>query len=185
MRFPNALKVSVGMVLVAAAACVESPQAGQERPGGGPAGDPDLFFLVQAALLNVGEVEAGRVAAERAVSPEVKEFARRMIEEHTKAQRDLTELAGKKGVEVPSKPDEAHAMLVSHLSKLEGRRFDAEYLALMTAAHARAVSLFESKVRLARDPEIRAWAERTLPALREHWRMARDLAGKAAGAGER
>lgn len=192
MRLSNAFRVSLaaGMLLLAAA-CVEAPQAGQERPGGEAgqareaAGDPDKFFLVQAAFMNLAEIEAGRVAADRAAGPEVKEFARKMVEEHTKAQRELAELAKKKGVEVPSKPDEAHAMAVAHLSKLQGRTFDREYLALMTASHAKAVSLFESKARMARDPDIRAWAERTLPALREHWRMARDLAGKAAGPGER
>lgn len=192
MRLPNGLGVLIvtgGLLLPVA--CVESPQAEPQRPEGGAAqgqeaaGDPDKFFLVQAALMNLAEVEIGRVAAERAASSEVKEFARKMVEEHTQANRELADLARKKGLELPGKAGDMPARVAAHLSKLQGQILEQEYLALMTAVHAMAVSLFESKVRLARDPDIRAWAERTLPVLREHWRVARDLSGKIAGTGER
>lgn len=165
--------------------------AGQERPPAGKtpsgqdmphangdagfAGDPDKFFLMMVGLGNTAEIEAGQLAEGRATSEEVRQFARRMIDDHGKANRELADLAKSKGVNLPAKSGEVHAMIAAHLSKLSGRDFDQEYIAIMAADHAKVVSIFETKARMARDADIRAWATKTLPTLQEHLKMAREI----------
>ncbi|HYE05480.1 MAG TPA: DUF4142 domain-containing protein [Planctomycetota bacterium] len=144
-------------------------------------GNPDQYFLVQAAIINESEIAASRLAAERAASPRVKQFAQHMITDHTAANNELKQLAKRKDVNLVERPDEAHVMTAAHLSELTGEQFDREYIAEMVADHAKAVSLFTSRARVATDPEIRAFAERMAPQLEEHLRMAQALDKTSSG----
>jgi putative membrane protein len=154
-----------------------------ERAATQAAGNPDQHFMVTAALSNLSEVQTGRLALERSGNSEVRRFAQMMIDHHTGANRQLEALASRKGVTMPGRPDEAHAADAAHLAELHGPDFDREYMGLMVGEHAKAVSLFEDKAGKTADPEIRAYAQRTVKDLQEHLRMARDLNGRLTGPG--
>ena len=160
-------------------------------PGGAPArptvpsplatvASGDRKFMVQAAEGGLAEVEMGRLAVEKASSPDVKSFGQHMVDDHTRANADLTQLAGKKGVTLPSEVGAKEKALEKKLSTLSGDAFDRAYVAAMLKDHKADVAEFESKALHAKDPDVAAFASRTLPTLREHLERVQGLSKKTA-----
>lgn len=170
------------VILLAATAFASVGCASAMQGASQAAGDPNEYFMVTAAQVNLAEIEAGQLAAERARSPEVREYAQTMVQAHWRAHQELMEMARQKGVALPDRPDEARLQLTAHLAELPPEQFDREYMSAMTADHAKALSMFQDKSKLATDPEVRAWAERTVPGLRHHLEMATSLNERLGGA---
>ena len=150
--------------------------------GGGQAGGAlsraDRDFFMQAAMMGMKEVELSRLAADRATSAEVKEFARRMVEDHTRDNQELMSLAATKGVTLPAAPDAKLRSLLDRMGQRTGADFDRNYLKEAGApAHEKAVRLFQREASGGSDPDVRAFATAKLPALQEHLNMARGLSG--------
>ena len=174
------------MAATAALALLSFPGCDREENRGGASsrgdqGNPDHAFMVTAAQGNLAEVEAGRLAVEKSSSPEVKQYGHHMVEDHTRANEELAELARRKGVALPNETDDAHKTRAAELAKLSGAEFDKKYAAMMVDDHVKVVSLFEAKAKDAKDADVRAFAEKTVPKLREHLKMARDLSSKLGG----
>lgn len=148
------------------------------RRGSDVAGDPDKFFMACAAMMNLAEISAGRLAEQRSQNDAVKQFGQQMVKDHSQANSELAQLAKQKGVPMPAQADEGSALMVAHLSKLQGADFDQEYVTLMVGDHAKAVALFEAKSQSAKDPDLKAWAGKMLPGLKHHLEMAKDLQPK-------
>jgi putative membrane protein len=138
----------------------------------------DRDFVTKAAQDGMAEVALGELAARQASNNEVKQFARRMIDDHTKANNELKELASKEGITFPNELSARQKALQDRLAKLSGANFDREYMSAMVKDHDNAVALFQKESRSGSNPELKAWAKKTLPTLLEHQKMARDLAGK-------
>jgi putative membrane protein len=143
----------------------------------------DAAFLRQAAENGLAEVESSKIAAEKASSPEVKKFAQHMIDEHTKANEELKSLASSKGVEVPANPSVAQRGKLKMLSTADGATFDRRYAESMgVEAHRDTIALFEKAAKGAQDSDVKAFAQKTLPHLREHLKMAQALPMSGAAA---
>jgi putative membrane protein len=138
----------------------------------------DKDFVTRAAQDGMAEVALGELATRMASNEEVKQFAQRMVDDHTKANNELKELASKEGITFPNEMSGKQKALQDRLAKLSGADFDREYMRAMVKDHDSAVALFEKQARSGGDPELKAWAEKTLPTLREHQQIARDLASK-------
>lgn len=135
-------------------------------------------FVQESALGGMAEVAAGNLAIERAQNPDVKEFGRRMVQDHSKANDELKQLAARKGWSVPTELDPKHKAMVDHFSALSGAEFDREYAKEMVKDHDHDVKVFEAYARKGDDPDLKSWATQTLPTLREHQQMAKANAGK-------
>lgn len=135
----------------------------------------DKQFVHDAAEAGNGEVALGQLAARKATNDQVKSFAQRMITDHTKAGQELAQLAGKKKMNVPSGHGKHHETM-NRLAKLSGADFDREYMKSQLMDHDKVVALFEAEADRGTDAEVKAWASKTLPTLREHETMARDIA---------
>lgn len=137
----------------------------------------DANFMKQAAENGHAEVETSKMALTKASSPEVKKFAQQMIDDHTKTNEELMALAKTKGVELPSGPSlvqKGKAKAV--LDTAEGEKFDQRYVASMGVdAHEDTLKLFRKAAKDAKDPELKAWAAKTVPALEHHLQMAKAL----------
>lgn len=137
----------------------------------------DANFMKQAAENGHAEVETSKMALQKASHPEVKKFAQQMVDDHTKANEELMALAKTKGVELPTGPSlvqkgKAKAMLET----AEGEKFDQRYVASMGVdAHEDTLKLFRKAAKDAKDPEVKAWATKTVPALEHHLQMAKAL----------
>jgi putative membrane protein len=142
----------------------------------------DAPFMRTAAMDGMAEVEHGRLAAQNAMNADVKQFAQRMVDDHSKAGDELKGLASQKKVTLPAELDAKHKAMQDKLSKMKGAEFDRAYIAHMVTAHQQAVALFEKEASGGKDAEAKAWAAKTLPTLQEHLKMARAVKPDGSGA---
>ena len=138
----------------------------------------DKAFVVKAGMGGLFEVQSGNLALQKASSPDVKAFAQRMVTDHGKSNAELATLATTKGVVLPAELEGTHQSALEHLSALSGAEFDKAYMQHMVEDHATAVADFDKASTSSTDPELKAWAGKTLPTLQEHAAMAKELARK-------
>lgn len=170
----------------------EKPPA--TKPGGSTAKPPDAkqgsgsadsAFLREAAAGGMAEVELGQLAAQNAESSDVKQFGQRMADDHGKANEELKTLASQKKVDLPAAPDAKHKAVHDKLAKLKGVQFDSAYMSAMVSDHQKDVAAFQREAKSGKDPDVKAWAEKTLPTLQEHLKLAQQVhakVGKPGGA---
>ena len=132
-------------------------------------------FVKDALLAGMTEVELGKVALEKASSDHVKQFAQKMIDDHSKANEDLKQLASKENINVPDSLDSKHQSRVEKLSKLSGADFDRAYIKDQLKDHQQDVQEFQQEAQRGSDPDVKSFASKTLPVLKEHLSMAKDL----------
>jgi putative membrane protein len=165
----------------------DKSRGGQQQSG--TTASADRRFLTEAAQGGLAEVSLGRLALERAASADVKQYAQRMIDDHTKSNNELMQIAQGRGVTLPTEPNAQHRAMMRKMEKLSGADFEREYMRSQLKDHEKMTALFERQGRSARDAEVKAFAEKTLPSLHEHHQMARDVATKVgvttAGAGKK
>jgi putative membrane protein len=133
----------------------------------------DQAFLTKAAMGGEAEVELGAMAQQKAADPKVKALGQRMETDHKKANADLRAIISAKGITVPGGFDKEHQAVKTRLDKLEGANFDRAYAAAMVDDHMKDIKEFEMAAK-SDDPDIKGFAEKTLPTLREHLKMAQD-----------
>lgn len=156
----------------------------QKSQAGGALSSDDRQFVTEAAHAGAAEVVHSQLADQRASSDDVKQFARRLVEDHTKANQELTKLATDKGAAMPpggadqSQLHGKHREFNEKLSKLSGADFDREFMRHQLKMHQDAVSLFERQANKGKDADLKAFAERMLPTLRDHQQAAKDVASK-------
>lgn len=138
--------------------------------------DPDQAFVLEAASGGMMEVELGRMAANQASNDEVKKFGQRMVDDHSKANNELSALAQKKNITLPAEMGKKGQAAKDHLSTLNGEAFDKAYMQHMVADHTKDVRAFGRQSRTGKDPDIKAWAAQTLPTLQEHLKQAKQIA---------
>lgn len=197
----------------------------------------DHAFVNKAAEGGMMEVHHAEMALRQSSNEDVKRYAQRLIDDHTKANQELMSLAANKGItpsgamhgQMAGMPPDAnpsrditpssatgatnpnpetsgdmrktdpglkksdqnkyhnsgmdnnHAKMMERMSKLSGADFDREYIKMEVKEHQKTIALFEKQSRSGRDAELKAFAAKTLPTLREHYQLARDLASKMAG----
>jgi putative membrane protein len=140
--------------------------------------DDDRDFMTDAATGGMEEVELGRLAAQKAQSADVKKFGQKMVDDHSKANNELKELAAKKGVTLPTDMKDEQKEDKDKLSKLSGADFDKEYMKMMVDDHDKDVKAFQDEAADGGDADVKSFASKTLPTLQEHQRMAKEIKGK-------
>ena len=133
----------------------------------------DRKFIEKAAAGGMAEVELGKLAQEKASSDQVKQFARRMVDDHSKANDQLKSLASSKGVNVPTEIDRSERRELDNLAKKSGTDFDREYMKHMVSDHKTDVKEFTSESKSAKDGDIKSFAASTLPTLEQHLDLAK------------
>ena len=140
-------------------------------------GSEDIEFILDAAQGGLAEVELGKLAAERAQNDDVKKFAQRMVDDHTKANDQLKKIADSKSIKLPTEVDTRDKALMQRLEKLNGAAFDRTYINAMVNDHVKDVSEFKREANAGRDPQVKSFAESTLPTLQEHLQQAKTTRG--------
>jgi putative membrane protein len=147
------------------------------QPGSTQLSTFDRQFMTKAAQGGMAEVELSRLALQRSKSNQVKQFAQRMITDHTQANAQLMQLAQQKGVRVPRTLDAQHQQIRARLQRLSGNNFDREYMSVMDKDHDQTVNLFQSATQQAQDPDVNTFANNTLPKLQDHLQMVQAMRG--------
>lgn len=138
----------------------------------------DAAFMKDAAHAGHMEVEGSRLALSKSTSSQVKAFAQMMVDDHGKAAQELGKLAAAKGVKLPDEPALTQKARLKLLGTHDGPKFDAKFAETVGVnAHEDAVKLFSKASAEAKDPDVKAFAAKTLPTLQHHLQMARDLQG--------
>jgi putative membrane protein len=145
----------------------------------------DDTFVMKVAKGGMAEVELGKLAAEKASTDAVKKFGQRMVDDHGKANDELKTLAQGKNITLPSEIGPEEKALRDRLVKLSGPAFDQAYMKAMVSDHVKDVNEFKMEAKSGKDPEVKAWAAKTLPTLEEHLKMARDASGAVGTSGKK
>jgi putative membrane protein len=161
-----ALMASVGGVSAADASAKE--QRGQLS-------EKDFMFVQEAAQGGLMEVQLGELAKQKAASPAVRSFGERMVTDHSKANQELQQIVASKAGQVPTSLSRHHNAEIERLQKDSGKDFDKAYAKLMLRDHKKDVKDFQDAAKDLTDPELRAFAKKTLPILEEHLRMVKEL----------
>jgi putative membrane protein len=141
---------------------------------------PDQRFITDAAAAGMYEVSASKLAMERARSEDLKAYAKHLVSDHEQANAELTALAKQKGVPVGPGPTAAQQSQLDRMNQLQGNAFDTAYVqAVGIKAHREDIVLFEKTSKTSKDAELKAFATKTLPTLREHLATAQGIPAKA------
>jgi putative membrane protein len=155
-------------------------QEGKHKPGQTNANatlaHKDRKFIEGAAKDGLAEVELARIAQTKASSDEVKNFAVRLEQDHSKANDELKQIAQQKGINVPYAADHKQMREMKKLEKTSGADFDRRYMAEMVRDHEKDLKKFNDEAKNAKDSEVKAFAEKTAQVIEQHLEMARKIA---------
>jgi putative membrane protein len=131
----------------------------------------DRGFIMKAAEGGLAEVKLGELAQQKATAQDVKDFGKRMVDDHSKANTELQQLAQNKNIEVPTELKGEQKEHYDKLAKMSGKDFDRAYIKHMVKDHDEDIAEFKKEARDGKDPDVRNWASKTLPTLEEHAKL--------------
>lgn len=184
-------EIAIGLLSASIAAAFAVPAFAQseatDKPiatvSSGTLSKGDQKIVSEIAVANMAAVKAAKMAVGKTQNADVKTFAQKVIDDHSKAMDDVMALAQNKGVTLPSDVDAPHKAMEAKLDKLSGAAFDKAYIANAgvadhTKLHAK-LKGFETK---AKDPDVKALVDKMLPTVDQHLQMAKDINAKLATA---
>jgi putative membrane protein len=130
--------------------------------------EKDAKFCVDAAEINLSEIELGKLAQSRSMNAEVKAMGKMMEDEHTVKLNELKALAERKQISIPTTLTQNGLDEVKKLTDENAKNFDKEYCDMMVSGHKKAIDKFEKAADNCVDAEVKTWAANTLPDLRKH-----------------
>jgi putative membrane protein len=169
--------LALGVALGAAGAHAQTTPPKPAAAGATALNQEDQRFVKVAGAGGLAEVELSKIA-QKSGNPEVKNFADRMVQDHSKANQELVTIASSLGVDVPKALDAEHQRTSQKLAGLHGKAFDEEYMRAMVEDHNKAVLLFQAEERSGQNTELKQFAQKTLPTLQTHQKMAQELSHK-------
>ena len=172
MSHPHKFHRPRALVIALALACVGASVGAVAQ--GAPSG-ADKMFMQKAAIGGMAEVELGKMAQQKGASDEVKQFASRMVDDHSKANAKLMQIASTKSVTLPASLDAKHKSTADKLGKMSGASFDRAYMSEMLKDHKEDVALFQKESKGGADADLKGFASKTLPTLQDHLKMVQDM----------
>ncbi|WP_063776660.1 DUF4142 domain-containing protein [Microvirga massiliensis] len=161
-----------------------APGTPQSAPGVPAPHEPntqDRLFARIATIGGMAEVELGRMAEQKGGSDAIKDFGRRMVQDHGKANDQLAGLAKQADIPLPGELDPEHKAMRDQLQAMSGSNFDRAYLHGQIADHQKTVQLLEWEINFGQDAGIKRFASETLPTVLHHLQMAQDLMTQITG----
>jgi putative membrane protein len=181
MRETIRYTVAAGIALIMTAAVPAYGQDPQSQAAKTVKLDADRTFLMTAGQGGYAEVVLANLAAKKAANDDVKKLAQHIEKDHSASNQEMKSLATAKNVIIATTLDAEHQELNSRLEKLEGASFDKAYTAAMVDGHRKMITLFE-QASVSKDADIKAFAEKTLPTLREHLKESQQAQAAVGGA---
>ena len=178
MKLTTVLAIAAAATLCAAgpASAQTQDQTSGTQSSAKSGANRDAKHLQDLAVADMAEIEAGKLALEKAQDPKVKEFAQHMVDDHGKMLDEVKSLAQSKNVELPSAPDAKHEKAMKKLESASGASFDREYMRAMVKDHREALKLAQRTAKRAKDADIKAAAEKAAPEIQDHLKTAQEIA---------
>lgn len=142
---------------------------------GGSLSSLDRKFVASASAGALFEIKGGDGAMMKASDPDIKAYGAEMIAEHTTQFGELRTLGRSVGAQVAKAPEVPQQHITNLAAQLSGRAFDCAYVTSAYGGHVAEVNLFENAAAHARNTEVRAFAQKWLPVLKEHTKHAEEL----------
>ena len=162
---------------------------GTEMRSGIPAANQpnaaDRNFVRAAAAGGLAEVELGRLANQKGNSSEARQFGQRMVNDHSKANDQLKQIAAAANIPLPNAPGPEDQAMRDHLDKMQGDAFDRDYIRGQITAHQETAQLFEYEIGSGQDVGLKTFASQTLPVVMQHLEMAQKIDAQLTGAAAR
>jgi putative membrane protein len=136
---------------------------------------PDQDFLVKASEGNVSEIKLGQLAVHKANNEQVKQFAQRMVDDHTKAQQQLVNETEGSNIIDPDHVTKDAADLYDKLNKESGTDFDKDYMKAMVNDHQDDLNTFQDEIKNGKNEQLKTYAQNTLPVLQKHLESAKQI----------
>jgi len=168
--------------LVGTALCLTSARADDQQ--GQSTRLTDQQFVNEAAIGGMAEVRLGQLAMDRGATDAVKSLGQRLMRDHQQANEQLKQIAARQGLQLPRQLDEKHQKMVQEFAQLSGAQFDQAFLKDQVKDHEKDIAQFEAEAKNGKDPAVRQFAERSLPTLREHLKLAQSALGRNPNARE-
>jgi putative membrane protein len=143
----------------------QSTMAGQNMQN-----SADRSFISSAAEANLAEIDMAKMVGQKSTDPAVKDFANRMVTDHTQASQKLASVAEMNGVKLPTEETTTERNEKTELQKLSGAQLNDAYLRDELQGHKEAISAFETEIEHGQNQEAKNYAEQTLPTLQDHFR---------------
>jgi putative membrane protein len=133
-------------------------------------------FVEKAANGDMFEIQSSKLASERSKNDRIRQFAERLLKDHSQSTTHLSSvIKNVQGLELPAQMDKEHQDKLAKLSAATGAGFDQQFRSMQIEAHQTAVQLFENYARSGSNQDLKSFAEKTVPTLREHLKMAQQL----------
>jgi putative membrane protein len=136
--------------------------------------------MKQLGQANLNEIEAGKIAASKAQSPDVKQFGQKMVQDHGKMFEDLKALAKKKDVALPDKVAAKEFAQMKLMERKSGAEFDRAYMDHMVKDHEQDLKDAQQIAAKAKDPEFKAAVQQATGKIQEHLQLAQSISKSAA-----
>jgi putative membrane protein len=134
-------------------------------------------FVTRASNSNLFAIEESRLALGRTRAPQLKTFARRLFDEHGKAETELQAEAKGSGATVPARLDQDHQARLKALRGKSGAEFDKAYVADQGENHSNALTLYADYMLLGENEKLHALAIKMIPITEAQLKDAQTLAG--------
>jgi putative membrane protein len=177
----KAILIAVAVALMAAGCARErvsgtgGPASGSQALTGGTVNREDSSFAREACQTGAAETELGKLAAQNTKNKAVRSFAKSLAEDHARAEKELAQLFSRKGIPAEKELADSLQNSLERLAALKGGEFDQAFKQQVIEDHEKAIALFEKQAERGTDPDLKAFAQKHLPHLREHLAQARQL----------
>lgn len=143
------------------------------------AGQPsamDRMFIGKAMQGSMAEVQLGQLTLEKSNNDQVKQFAQRMIDDHTKLNEQMKPVAQQVGVAVPNQVSKKDKQTMAKLQALSGQAYDQAYIKDMVKDHKQDLSEFQTEAASGQDQTVKDAAAQGSKIIAQHLQMAQQMA---------
>jgi putative membrane protein len=159
--------------LATGAAIAQTPTA---KATATPLGTVDTYFVTQTSLGTPFQTDAGRIAEAKGTTPEIRAYADLMVSSHIAVNNALLAiLQHKPPVPPPTLLQAAYATMVASLRHETGHTLDEDYIRGQVAYQNANAALYRYEIANGTDPDLKAFAQQTLPKIEDHLARAEKL----------
>ena len=135
----------------------------------------DVTFVKKAIMGNNAEIDTAKMALQKSQNQAVKDYAQKMIDDHTKMLDTLHTLAQTDNIKFEDKPTPMGQKLAAKLQTLDGPAFDKAYINGMVKDHKGDVKDFSTEINHGKKQDVKDAASQSLPIIKDHLQMVEGL----------
>jgi len=135
----------------------------------------DRRFAHDAGVAALTDVEPGKLAEQKALHDNVKQFGQNVADQNSRLENQLETVASQASIQVPDSLSAKERSRIGKLSKLSGAAFDKEFVKNELKDRQRDVDAFRDEAQYGTDPRLKDFAEHALPQLKQSLETARNL----------